>query len=58
MRRVVQSPYRFSAARSGVRRGASYRGEHNREVVREWLDLTLDEVAKLEEVGVLLTDKP
>jgi crotonobetainyl-CoA:carnitine CoA-transferase CaiB-like acyl-CoA transferase len=56
-RRVVQSPYRFSAARSGVRGGASYRGEHNREVLAEWLATSPDEIAKLEETGVLLAEK-
>jgi crotonobetainyl-CoA:carnitine CoA-transferase CaiB-like acyl-CoA transferase len=56
-RRVVQSPYRFSAARSGVRRGASYRGEHNREVLGEWLAMPPDEIAKFEEAGILLAEK-
>ena len=57
MRRVVQSPYRFSDARSGVRGSASYRGEHNREVLVEWLATPPDEIAKLEEAGVLLAEK-
>jgi crotonobetainyl-CoA:carnitine CoA-transferase CaiB-like acyl-CoA transferase len=56
-RRVVQSPYRFSAATSGVRGPASYRGEHNREVLGEWLGATADEIAKLEEDGVLLAEE-
>jgi len=36
-RPVVQSPYRFSAAKAGIRRPAPWRGEHNAEVLRDWL---------------------
>ena len=36
-RGVIQTPYRFSAFESGVRGGAAYRGEHNAEVIHEWL---------------------
>jgi CoA:oxalate CoA-transferase len=36
-RGVVNSPYRFSAWESGVRGGAPRRGEHNAEVIAEWL---------------------
>jgi CoA:oxalate CoA-transferase len=57
-RRVVQSPYRFSAATSGVRGSPAYRGEHNREVLGEWLGASVDEIAKLEEDGVLLAEEP
>lgn len=39
-RPVVGSPYRFSAAESGIRRPAPWRGEHNAEVLREWLGET------------------
>ncbi|HME69044.1 MAG TPA: CaiB/BaiF CoA-transferase family protein [Myxococcota bacterium] len=56
-RRVVQSPYRFSGARSGVRGCAAYRGEHNREVLAEWIAALPDEITKLEEAGVLLAEK-
>lgn len=38
-RPIVQSPYRFSAADSGVRGPAPWQGEHNDEVLREWLGL-------------------
>jgi crotonobetainyl-CoA:carnitine CoA-transferase CaiB-like acyl-CoA transferase len=38
-RPVVQSPYRFSNAKSGVRGPVAHRGEHNREVLKEWLHL-------------------
>jgi crotonobetainyl-CoA:carnitine CoA-transferase CaiB-like acyl-CoA transferase len=56
-RRVVQSPYRFSDALSGVRGAAAYRGEHNREVLREWLGASGDEITKLEEARVLLAEE-
>jgi crotonobetainyl-CoA:carnitine CoA-transferase CaiB-like acyl-CoA transferase len=56
-RPVVDSPYRFSAARSGVERGSAYRGEHNREVLMNWLDATADEVDKFEQEGVLDAEK-
>ncbi|HEX9968578.1 MAG TPA: CoA transferase, partial [Acidimicrobiales bacterium] len=52
-RGVVQSPYRFSDADSGVRGPAPYRGEHNAEVLREWLDLDDAAVADLAARGVL-----
>ena len=37
LRRVTQSPYRFSAARSEVRGGAPHQGEHNEAVLEDWL---------------------
>ncbi len=52
-RPVVQSPYRFSDARSGVRRGSAYRGEHNRSVLERWLGATPEEIEQLETDGVL-----
>jgi len=42
-RQLVQSPYRFSAAESGVRAGAPWQGEHAEEILTEWLGL--DEAA-------------
>lgn len=38
-RGVIQTPYRFSNYESGVRGTAAYRGEHNDEVLREWLSI-------------------
>jgi crotonobetainyl-CoA:carnitine CoA-transferase CaiB-like acyl-CoA transferase len=52
-RPVVQSPYRFSGAESGVRGGPAYRGEHNREVLTRWLGATSDEIDEWEGQGVL-----
>jgi crotonobetainyl-CoA:carnitine CoA-transferase CaiB-like acyl-CoA transferase len=52
-RTVVQSPYRFSNAKSGVRGPAPHRGEHNQTVLAEWLDTTPAAVAELTRDGVL-----
>ncbi|MDH3641106.1 MAG: CoA transferase [Gammaproteobacteria bacterium] len=52
-RPVPQSPYRFSAARSGVRGPAPHRGEHNRDVLIDWLDKPAHEIDALSVAGVL-----
>ena len=57
-RTVTQSPYRWSAAKSGVRGPAPYRGEHNAEVLTEWLGVGRAEVKRLESVGVLGREVP
>jgi crotonobetainyl-CoA:carnitine CoA-transferase CaiB-like acyl-CoA transferase len=57
-RPIPQSPYRFSAARSGVRAGAPHRGEHNREVLGEWLGLGEADVEALTAAGVLSDQVP
>jgi crotonobetainyl-CoA:carnitine CoA-transferase CaiB-like acyl-CoA transferase len=57
-RPIPQSPYRFSAASSGVRGGAPHRGEHNTEVLGEWLGLGEADVARLAESGVLAAEAP
>lgn len=56
-RSVVQSPYRFSDAECGVRSGSPRFGEHNAEVLREWLGYTPEAVQQLEEKNVLLRDE-
>jgi crotonobetainyl-CoA:carnitine CoA-transferase CaiB-like acyl-CoA transferase len=56
VRPVAQPPYRFSSAASGIRGPAPHRGEHNGEVLGEWLGLTTDEVADLAGAGVLQQD--
>lgn len=53
-RPITQSPYRFSAADSGVRGPASHRGEHNSEVLAEWLSKPQTDVDTLLDNGVLL----
>lgn len=55
-RPVTQSPYRFSAARSGVRGPAAHRGEHNAEVLAQWLNKSAGDVAGLLASGVLHGD--
>jgi crotonobetainyl-CoA:carnitine CoA-transferase CaiB-like acyl-CoA transferase len=57
-RPVVQSPYRFSDADSGASPvGAPLRGEHNRAVLDEWLELPPAEIDRLLEAGVLLSEE-
>lgn len=53
-RPITQSPYRFSNADSGVRGPAPHRGEHNSEVLAEWLNKPQSDVDSLLEDGVLL----
>ncbi|MCZ6619939.1 MAG: CoA transferase [Gammaproteobacteria bacterium] len=55
-RPITQSPYRFSNAKSGVRGPTSHRGEHNHEVLREWIDKPLFEIDAMIEAGVLQFD--
>lgn len=57
-RPIPQSPYRFSAARSGVRGGAPHRGEHNREVLGEWLGLAPEAIDALAAQGVVGSEIP
>jgi CoA:oxalate CoA-transferase len=57
-RRVIQSPYRFSAAQSGMRGPAAFRGEHNRAVLQAWLTCSDGEVDALNDARVLLQDLP
>ena len=56
-RPIVDSPYRFSDARSGVRGPAPYRGEHNVAVLTEWLGKTHEEISGLLAAGVLGRDQ-
>ena len=52
-RLVAQSPYRFSNAESGVRGGAPRRGQHNAEVLAEWIGLAPSSIEELAERSVL-----
>lgn len=56
-RPIPQSPYRFSAATSGVRGPAPHRGEHNRAVLAEWLGFSEADVTQLENQQVLQRDE-
>ena len=53
VRPTTQSPYRFSGAKSGVRGPSAHRGEHNGDVLGEWLGMSGGAVAALEGAGVL-----
>jgi crotonobetainyl-CoA:carnitine CoA-transferase CaiB-like acyl-CoA transferase len=55
-RRVIRSPYHFSSAQSGVAGPAPRRGEHNAQVLAEWLGMREDEAEKLASEGVLLAE--
>jgi crotonobetainyl-CoA:carnitine CoA-transferase CaiB-like acyl-CoA transferase len=57
VRPITQSPYRFSAARSGVRGPARHRGEDNRVVLHEWLGKSEREVEAMLAAGVLSRDE-
>lgn len=57
-RPIAQSPYRFSNALAGVRGVAPHRGEHNAEVLADWLDCGPDEIAQWRKSGVLLENLP
>jgi CoA:oxalate CoA-transferase len=54
-RGVIQSPYRFSGLDAGVRGAAPFLGEHNKDVLSEWLGLDGGAVEALCRDGVLLT---
>jgi CoA:oxalate CoA-transferase len=53
-RPVVQSPYRFSAADSGARGASPTQGEHNAEVLADWLALDASAIEALRASGVLV----
>ena len=53
-RPIAQSPYRFSQASSGVRGPAAHRGEHNRQVLQDWLGASDSEIDELTTASVLL----
>ena len=54
-RPIVQSPYRFSNAESGVRGVAPHRGEHNADALADWLGSDAEEIARWVEAGVLVS---
>ena len=55
--RIPSSPWKFSDADAGVRRDPSWRGEHNREVLRE-AGLSDEEIDRLEADAVLSSRPP
>jgi crotonobetainyl-CoA:carnitine CoA-transferase CaiB-like acyl-CoA transferase len=54
-RGVVQLPYRFRHSESGVRGRSAALGEHNAEVLHEWLGLDGAAIERLASAGVLRT---
>jgi CoA:oxalate CoA-transferase len=56
-RGVVQLPYRFRDSETGVRGRSAALGEHNAEVLREWLALDGDRIDRLASAGVLRTSR-
>jgi crotonobetainyl-CoA:carnitine CoA-transferase CaiB-like acyl-CoA transferase len=58
-RPVIRMPYRFSAASCGPRGSAAFVGEHNADVLSEWLGLDAESIARLEATGALIAcDQP
>lgn len=55
-RPMVQSPYRFSHSESGVKGPAARRGEHNHEVLTEWLNAGSNEITELEAAEILVSE--
>ncbi len=53
-RPIVQSPYRFSNAESGVRGVAPHQGEHNVDALADWLGSSAEEIARWVDAGVLV----
>jgi len=55
---VLNSPYRFSDASAGVHGSPAFRGEHNADVLGQWLGRSPDELARLEADGVVSSRVP
>ena len=56
--RLPNSPWRFSAADTGVKGRPAYRGEDNRAVLSELLDISGSELDRLETEGILSSRPP
>ncbi len=56
-RPIADTPYRFSQASSGVHRGASHRGEHNTEVLKDWLQMNDSHIQDLIDTNVLISSE-
>ncbi|MEX0941265.1 MAG: CaiB/BaiF CoA-transferase family protein [Pseudomonadales bacterium] len=55
-RPLFQSPYRFSDASSGVRSGAPFQGEHDREILKAWIGMEDADIEALAHCGVLVRE--
>lgn len=47
-RSIPDSPYKFRQLEADVRAGAPHLGEHNEEVLRQWLDWTEEEISNVQ----------
>ena len=56
--RIPEAPWRFSAATTGAHGAPAYRGEHNREVLHELLDVNDTTLARWEIEGLLSSRIP
>src|SRR5690606_13889864 len=56
LRKVTQSPYKFSAAQAAVRGPSAYRGEHNYDALEDWARMSKAEIDAVHEAGILLQD--
>ena len=54
-RPMANSPYRFSRAGAGVRGPAAHQGEHNQEVLKDWLRFSQAQINGLIDRGLLVT---
>ena len=52
-RPVLKMPYRFSSAKSEIRGFAPYLGQHNAEVLEDWLDMDDETIEALHGTGAL-----
>jgi CoA:oxalate CoA-transferase len=55
---VPQSPWRFAGADAGLEPSIGYRGQHNREVLKEFLHLSSEELDELESNEVISSRPP
>ncbi len=55
-RRVPQTPYRYSDAKSGIRAGAPFQGEHTNKILMQWLDYSATDIQQLLDARVLLSE--
>ena len=56
--RIPNSPWHFSGSETALRGVPKFRGEDNREVLRELLDLSDEQIARLRNDGVLVERLP
>jgi crotonobetainyl-CoA:carnitine CoA-transferase CaiB-like acyl-CoA transferase len=56
--RLPRSPFRFSSATAGTAGHPGWQGQHNREVLREVLELSDEDIDRFEADGVLVSRPP